>query len=278
MSVLTSNEVQEEILTNEAIKVQKEALTSKTVIEAKNVNLFYGNLQVLKSINLKVYLNDFVCVLGSSGCGKSSLLQVLAGFLKPTSGEITIGGKQHKKPTPDVGVVFQHPNLFPWLSIEKNIAFGLRMQSVPKTERKRVVSHYLEMVGLQSAAKMLPHQLSGGMKQRASIARTLATNPKVILMDEPFSALDALTRMSMQSHLKEIWKKTQKSIFFITHDVHEALLLGTRIVVMHPSPGRIVLDIPNPLAKKDDLPQQAEQSKEFAQLSNYLLSVISNKK
>jgi taurine transport system ATP-binding protein len=266
MSLLLSNEVQEKTLANEP------------VIETKNVNLFYENFHALKAINLKVYQNDFVCVLGSSGCGKSSLLQVLAGFCHPASGEVTIGGKLYRKPNPDVGVVFQHPNLFPWLTIEKNIAFGLRMKSVPKAERKRIASYYLKLVGLQSSVKMLPHQLSGGMKQRASIARTLATDPKVILMDEPFSALDALTRKSMQSHLKEIWKKTQKSIFFITHDVHEALLLGTRIVVMHPNPGRIVLDMPNPLAKKDYSPQQAEQSKEFAHLSEYLLSVISNSK
>lgn len=264
MSLPISDEVEEKVPTNE------------TIIETKNVHLFYEDFHVLKAINLKVYRNDFVCVLGASGCGKSSLLHVLAGFCQPASGEVTVGGKLHKKPNPDVGVVFQAPNLFPWLTIEKNIAFGLRMKSVSKAERKRIASHYIQLVGLESSAKRLPHQLSGGMKQRASIARTLAADPKVILMDEPFSALDALTRKSMQSHLKEIWKRTKKSIFFITHDVHEALLLGTRIVIMHPGPGRIALDIPNPLAKKNDPPQQIEQSKEFTYFREYLLSIIRN--
>lgn len=257
-------------------EVQNKELSSEVVIEAKDIDLFYGPSHALQSINLKVFQDDFVCVLGSSGCGKSSLLQVLAGFNRPTSGEMTIDGVAHEKPNPDVGVVFQHPNLFPWLSIEKNIAFGLKMKSVPKQERKKIVDYYLHMVGLEPAAKMWPHQLSGGMKQRASIARTLATDPKVVLMDEPFSALDALTRKSMQGYLKEIWKKTKKSIFFITHDVDEALQLGTRIVVMHPGPGRIVLDVPNPLSETDLSAQQLEKSKEYIKFREYLLTIISN--
>ncbi|EKS54308.1 taurine ABC transporter ATP-binding protein, partial [Citrobacter freundii ATCC 8090 = MTCC 1658 = NBRC 12681] len=159
-------------------------------------------------------------------------MNVLAGFQMPTSGEVIIQGKKHLRPNADVGVVFQHHNLFPWLSIEKNVAFGLQMKSVSKKERQKIVSSYLNMVGLESSAKLWPFQLSGGMKQRASIARTLAADPKVILMDEPFGALDALTRESMQNHLLQIWKKTRKCIFFITHDVEEALLLGTRIIVM----------------------------------------------
>ncbi|GIM46848.1 nitrate ABC transporter ATP-binding protein [Collibacillus ludicampi] len=249
------------------------------VIEVRNLNLYYKskNKQVhaLDSINLQLNQNDFLCVLGSSGCGKSSLLHVLAGFRKPTTGEVLIDGKKHLRPNSEVGVVFQHHNLFPWLSIEQNVAFGLKMKAIPRVERKKLVSYYLKLVGLESSSKMWPHQLSEGMKQRASIARTLATDPKVILMDEPFSALDALTRRSMQNHLREIWKKTRKSVFFITHDVEEALLLGTRIVVMHPNPGKIVLDISNPLTQQDKSVHEMEKSKEFNHLRDYLLSVIS---
>jgi len=231
-------------------------------------------LLVLNNINIELYENDFVCILGSSGCGKSSLLNVLAGFQKPTTGEVIIDGKKHIKPNSDVGVVFQHHNLFPWLSIEKNIEFGLKMKSISKVERKRIVSYYLKMVGLESSAKMWPHQLSGGMKQRAAIARTLATDPKVILMDEPFSALDALTRESMQNHLLEIWKKTRKCIFFITHDVEEALLLGTRILVMQPNPGRIVVDMSNPLSRHNKSFDEMKHGKEFNDLRYYLISTI----
>ncbi|MGA9172614.1 MAG: ABC transporter ATP-binding protein [Thermoactinomyces sp.] len=259
-------------------KLHREPLTSSPLIEVKDLSLTYNSrnnsLNVLYNINLQLYQNDFVCVLGPSGCGKSSLLNVLAGFHKPTIGEVIIDGKKHMKPNSDVGVVFQHHNLFPWLSIEKNIEFGLKMKSISKMERKKIVSYFLNMVDLESSAKMWPHQLSGGMKQRASIARTLATDPKVILMDEPFSALDALTRENMQNHLIEIWKKTQKCIFFITHDVEEALLLGTRILVMHPNPGRIVVDMLNPLSQCNKSIEEIKLLKEFNDLRYYLISTI----
>ncbi|EIJ78311.1 ABC transporter related protein [Bacillus methanolicus PB1] len=248
------------------------------LIEVKDLSLYYESknhtLHVLDNINLQFYKNDFVCVLGSSGCGKSSLLNVLAGFQKPTTGEVIIDGKKHVKPNSDVGVVFQHHNLFPWLSIAKNIEFGLKMKSISKTERQKIVSYYLNMVGLESSAKLWPFQLSGGMKQRASIARTLATDPKVILMDEPFGALDALTRENMQNHLHKIWKKTRKCVFFITHDVEEALLLGTRILVMHPNPGRIVKDIVNPLSNHNKPFKELKQLRVFHELRDYLISTI----
>lgn len=253
-------------------------LIKEPLIEVKNLNLYYKGknhtLHVLENINLQFYKNDFVCVLGSSGCGKSSLLNVLAGFQKPTTGEVIIDGKKHVRPNSDVGVVFQHHNLFPWLSIAKNIEFGLKMKSISKTERQKIVSYYLNMVGLESSAKLWPFQISGGMKQRASIARTLATDPKVILMDEPFGALDALTRENMQNHLHKIWKKTKKCVFFITHDVEEALLLGTRILVMHPNPGRIVKDIANPLSKHNKPFKELKQLRVFHELRDYLISTI----
>jgi taurine transport system ATP-binding protein len=259
-------------------KIRSETLNTSKLIEIKNINLHYSNrdkdFHVLDNINLQLHNDDFVCILGPSGCGKSSLLNVLAGFQKPTTGEVMINGKRHTKPNSNVGVIFQHHNLFPWLSIEKNIEFGLKMKSVPKSERRRLVSDYLKIVELESSAKMLPYQLSGGMKQRAAIARTLSTNPQAILMDEPFSALDALTRESMQNHLLEIWKKTKKCIFFITHDVEEALLLGTRILVMHPKPGRIVVDMPNPLAQYNKSIDEIKHLKEFNDLWHYFISTI----
>lgn len=202
---------------------------------------------MLGNIDLELKSGDFVCVLGSSGCGKTTLLRVFAGYQRPTPGSVFVSGKVHTKPNTDVGVVFQRPNLFPWLTISKNVEFGPKMRGVSNPERKQRVSTCLQMVGLVHAAHLLPYQLSGGMQQRAAIARTLATEPQLILMDEPFGALDALTRESMQLHLKDIWQRTHKTIFFITHEVEEALLLATRIVVMHASPGRVVKDILNPL-------------------------------
>lgn len=259
-------------------EIKSDNANTSRFIEIKNISLDYLNedkdFRVLDNINLELSENDFICILGPSGCGKSSLLNVLAGFQKPTTGEIRINGKLHTNPSSDVGVVFQHHNLFPWLSIEKNIEFGLKMKSIPKLERKKLVSDYLKTVELEGSAKMLPYQLSGGMKQRAAIARTLATNPKVILMDEPFSALDALTRENMQNHLHKIWKRTRKCIFFITHDVEEALLLGTRILVMHPKPGRIVIDIQNRLSQSNKSVDEVRQLKEFNDLRHYLTSSI----
>ncbi|WP_342045853.1 ABC transporter ATP-binding protein [Bacillus sp. OTU530] len=257
-------------------KQHAETVNRSNVIEIKDLSVRYENqdLCVLEHINLELYEDDFVCVLGPSGCGKSSLLNVIAGFQKHIIGEVRINGNPHRKPNADVGVVFQHHNLFPWLSIEKNIEFGLKMQGIPRAVRKHTVSYYLEIVGLEAATKKLPYQLSGGMKQRAAIARTLAANPKVMLMDEPFSALDALTRVSMQNHLLEIWRKTKKCVFFITHDVEEALLLGTRIVVMQSNPGRIIVDMPNPLSRHNKSIEEMKRDKDFSRWCDYFISSI----
>ena len=261
-----------------SIKEDSEKAQHHPLIELRNISLQYANgkndLPVLDRINLRLDANDFVCLLGPSGCGKSSLLNILAGYQKPTAGEVMINDKPHTRPSSDVGVVFQHHNLFPWMTIEKNVEFGLKMKSVPKSERKKLVSYYLHLVGLVDSAKMLPYQLSGGMKQRASIARTLAADPQAILMDEPFSALDALTRENMQIHLLDIWKKTKKCIIFITHDVEEAILLGKRILVMNSQPGRIVVDLPNPLSKYNQSVDEIKHLKEFNDLRHYLISAI----
>jgi taurine transport system ATP-binding protein len=172
--------------------------------------------------------------------------------------------------------VFQRPNLLPWLTIAKNVEFGPKMRGVSKLERKHRVSHYLDMVGLDHAAQLLPHQLSGGMQQRAAIARTLSADPKLILMDEPFGTLDALTHESMQIHLRDIWEQTRKTIFFITHDVEEALLLATRIVVMRAHPGRIVQDLSNPFTHRlrEEPAAKLRLFREFVEMREQLVDSI----
>ena len=256
-------------------------IVGDTLISLKDIELVYdgdGGEPFLALSNLDLNLNegDFVCAIGPSGCGKTSLLRVLAGYERPTRGKVLVDGRPHTKPDAEVGVVFQQPNLFPWLTIEKNVDFGPRMKGVAKLQRKQRVSHFLEMVSLIDAAKKLPHQLSGGMKQRAAIARALAADPKVILMDEPFGALDAFTRESMQLSLYDIWRKTNKSIFFITHDVEEAMLLSTRIILMYANPGRIVEDIPNPFSARlqNTPPADIRVSKEFIEMREYLVRRI----
>lgn len=251
------------------------------LIALQNIDLVYhdpgGNpFHALQDVTLNLNSGDFVCAIGPSGCGKTSLLRVLAGYEIPTSGTVTVDGHPHTKPDAEVGVVFQQPNLFPWLSIEKNVAFGPRMKGVLPAERKQRVARFLEMVNLLDAAKKLPYQLSGGMRQRAAIARALAADPKVILMDEPFGALDAFTRESMQLSLHNIWHQTHKSIFFITHDVEEALLLSTRIILMYANPGRIVEDLANPFSAMLSQVSASELrlSKAFIEMREYLVQRI----
>jgi taurine transport system ATP-binding protein len=251
-------------------------------ISLENISLTYPDdetpIQALRDIHLKLYKEDFVCVLGPSGCGKSSLLNIISGYVRPTTGTIKIDGTYHTKPNRKVGVVFQHDNLFPWLSIAKNIEFGLKMAGIPKRERKQKAAYYLKLVGLEEYAALLPHQLSGGMKQRAAIARTLVLDPEIVLLDEPFSALDALTRESMQIHLRELSRHSHKCFFFITHDVEEALLLSNRILIMHPSPGRIVYELENPIYGITGLPINEIRSMElFVRLRSDLLTRISPK-
>lgn len=264
--------------TSVAVEERPKRVHKPKVVDVKSVAFAYAQTKrehlILQNINLSLYEHELVCVLGPSGCGKSSLLNILAGFQQPTTGTVMIHGDEQTKPNPGVGVVFQHPNLFPWLTIEKNIEFGLKMQKVTKEERKQLVANYLQLVDLTSASKKLPHQLSGGMKQRAAIARTLATDPKVILMDEPFSALDALTREAMQKHLLTIWNQTKKCIFFITHDVEEALKLATRIIVMHPKPGRVILDTQNPLQSERYEEGTFQYHEKFMELRQFFISKI----
>lgn len=200
------------------------------------------DVHALHDINLNIEHGEFVCVVGTSGCGKTTLLQLLAGFVQPTQGAIEIGGESITGPDPTRGVVFQQPTLYPWLSVRQNVSFGPRMRGLRKASYDGDVQRLLEMVGIADFADRPPYELSGGMQQRAAIARALVNDPEIVLMDEPFGALDALTRERLQEELLGIWRETRKTIFFITHSVEEAVYLGTRVIVMSPRPGRIVLD------------------------------------
>lgn len=205
-------------------------------------------LPVLENIDLEVGDGEFVCLLGPSGCGKSTLLSAMAGFLKPNTGAIRIDGEIVRGPDPRRIFVFQERGVFPWLTVEGNIGFGLG--KLPGKERAQRVDHYIRMVGLEGFGKSYPHELSGGMKQRVEVARALAVNPDVLFLDEPFGALDSITRMIMRSELLRIWQAERKTILFVTHDIDEAVQLADRVVVMSARPGRIQqlvrIDIPHP--------------------------------
>jgi NitT/TauT family transport system ATP-binding protein len=207
-------------------------------------------LLVIDNISLSVEPNDFFCLLGPSGCGKSTLLNIVAGFEKPTSGEVRVGDVRVEKPGSDRGMVFQQPTLMPWLTVWENVAFHLRLKGMRKSERRQCAQEYIELVGLQGFENHHPSELSGGMNQRVGIARALLMNPSVILMDEPFGALDAQTKLEMQEELVAIWQRHRCTIVFVTHSVEEALFLGNKIAVMTARPGRIrdliMFDHPRP--------------------------------
>ena len=216
---------------------------TRTTVEMRNLNLVYRTksrrVEALKDVDLAIEEESFVCLLGPSGCGKTSVLRLIAGFQKQTSGEITLDGEAIRGPDRQRGVVFQQPTLYPWLDVRGNIEFGLKMRKVPKEEQREIVERCVETVGLQEFTKAYPYELSGGMKQRVAIARVLANDPRLILMDEPFGALDAMTKEQMQKWVRGIWKESQKTVVFVTHDIDEALLLGTKVVVMTSRPGRV---------------------------------------
>ncbi len=199
-------------------------------------------VEALQPVDLEIEPGEFIALVGPSGCGKSTLLNVLAGFIKPSTGTALVGDEEVLKPDIDHGMVFQDYALFPWLNVIDNVAFGLERQGIAKAERLRRAQENLDMVGLTEFSNKRVHELSGGMKQRVAIARVFATDPSIILMDEPFGALDALTRRFLQHQLLEIWQRNRKTVVFVTHSVQEAIYLANRVVVMTARPGRIKLD------------------------------------
>ncbi len=229
-------------------------------IEVRGVTHFFSSdkrsTPALAGVDLVIQPGEFVCLVGPSGCGKTTLLKLIAGFFTPTQGTVLINDQPVSKPGADRGMVFQAPTLFPWLSVGGNVEIGPRMNGMPAEKRREIASRYLSMVGLADVVDQRPYELSGGMQQRAAIARALANNPACILMDEPFGALDALTRERLQQELKQIWAATGKSIVFVTHSVEEAVFLGTRVVVFSARPGRIVyneaINLPHHKGAVDD--------------------------
>lgn len=224
-------------------------------IMIRNLSKAYDGFQALEDVNFEVRENEFVCVLGPSGCGKTTLLRILSGF-EPYTGEVKVDGTKVESPAPDRFVVFQEfDQLLPWKTVYKNIEFGLRIKDMPKDKSKKAVMEVIELVGLSKFENSYPHQLSGGMKQRVAIARALVMNPSVLLMDEPFGSLDAQMRKKLQGELVRIWQKVPKTIVFVTHNIHEAIILGDKVFVMTQSPGRIKdiidIDLPRPRTPSD---------------------------
>jgi NitT/TauT family transport system ATP-binding protein len=226
-----------------------------TPIEIRDVTLIYdtpgGKVPGVSHVSFDIGASEFVCIVGPSGCGKSTLLNIIAGFLAPAAGEIRIGGKPVTGHGMDRGVVFQDfAQLFPWRTALGNVEFGLEMKGVAKAEREKIAREQLRLVKLEKFTNSYPHHLSGGMQQRVAIARALAYNPAVLLMDEPFAALDAMTRDDMQRLLADVWKATRKTVIYVTHNVAEAVYLADRVIVMSPHPGtvkaEIAIDLPRP--------------------------------
>jgi NitT/TauT family transport system ATP-binding protein len=241
------------LLQSDAVRARFERLKAREVIlEVRDLERRFtdrtGEHVALKGINFKTHRREFVCVIGPSGCGKSTLIRILAGLDQPTSGEVLLDGKPAREPGADRGMVFQGYTLFPWLTVKKNVMFGLRMNGHARTEAEREALQWLDLVGLAKFADAYPHQLSGGMKQRVAIARALANRPRILLMDEPFGALDAQTRAKMQAYLLDIWRNIDITILFITHDLDEAILLADRILVLKANPGEIqeLIEVPVP--------------------------------
>ena len=212
------------------------------LLRIENLGKRYGSVEALRGADLLVARGEFVCLLGASGCGKSTLLRVVAGFEPASSGRVSVGGKPVAGPGPNRGMVFQDYGLFPWLSVRDNVGFGPKARGLPRAEVARIADRFVAMVGLTRFARSFPHQLSGGMKQRVAIARVLANDAELVLMDEPFGALDAMTRERLQDELLRIWAASGLTVLFVTHAIEEAILLADRVVVMSPGPGHIVAD------------------------------------
>ncbi|WP_019375913.1 ABC transporter ATP-binding protein [Virgibacillus halodenitrificans] len=235
----------------------------KKVFDSRN-----GEVVALNGVDLDIHENEFVTVVGPSGCGKSTLLNIIAGLEKPTSGVVSCDGKEITGTGTERGVVFQQYALFPWLTVMGNVQFGLNLQGIKGKKADEIANKYIKLVDLQDFVNHYPKELSGGMKQRVAIARAYAANPSVLLMDEPFGALDAQTRTQLQEELLHTWDSEQKTCFFITHDVEEAILLGQKVVIMSARPGRIkeVVDVKIPYPRN----QETRMTQEFLEVKNYV--------
>ncbi len=248
----------------------------RTVIKIDNVikkyNTRNGEVLALSNVNMEIKENEFVCVVGPSGCGKSTLLNMIAGLLEPTQGHIFVNEKEVEGTGPERGVVFQQYALFPWLTVLKNVEYAPKLQGLRGKTLEQEAMKYLKMVDLEQFAHSYPKELSGGMKQRVAIARAYAAKPQVLLMDEPFGALDAQTRTQLQSELIETWEKEQKTCFFITHDVEEAIILATKVVIMSARPGRIkeVVDVDIPYPRT----QKTKMTPRFLEIKNHIWAEV----
>jgi NitT/TauT family transport system ATP-binding protein len=242
-------------------------------IRIENVSVTFGAeaaaVTALKDVSLDIGAGEFVCLLGPSGCGKTTLLNAIAGFIAPTSGAIAVQGAPVTHPGPDRGMVFQEYALFPWMTVEKNIAFGLEIKGMPSHEIAAKVDGLLAMLRLSEFRKRFPKDLSGGMRQRVAIARVLALDPPIMLMDEPFGALDSLTRRTLQDELLRIWQAVRKTVIFVTHSIDEAIYLGARVVVLTYRPGAVKRDLPVDLPRPRD-PSEAE----FNRLKRELTALV----
>ncbi len=242
-----------------AVRSRFERLKQRDVVlEVKQLHKVFdspqGSITALKDINFKTHRREFVCVIGPSGCGKSTLIRILAGLESLSQGEVLLDGQPVSAPGPERGMVFQGYTLFPWLTVKKNVMFGLRNKGTPIGQAESEALQWIDLVGLERFANAYPHQLSGGMKQRVAIARALAAQPRILLMDEPFGALDAQTRAKMQSYLLEIWKNIDITVLFITHDLDEAIFLADRILVLKANPGEVdeLIEVPVPRPRAFD--------------------------
>lgn len=245
-----------------------------SAINLENVSLSFAAkpqpFTVLEDINLSLNSGEFVVLLGPSGCGKSTILNLVAGFSKPDRGRVLAGGKTVRQPGPDRGMIFQQPNLFPWLSVLENVTFGPRLGKHHKDETNAQAQAWLERVGLKGFEHHAPWQLSGGMKQRVALARAWLPGPEVLLLDEPFGALDAQTRLMMQELLREAWLSTGTTLLFVTHDVEEALFLADRILIMSAKPGKIVDEIVLPFGRDRDIETLAEHPA-YSEIKHHVL-------
>lgn len=238
----------------------------------KEYNTRNGKTIALNGVNLDIKENEFICVVGPSGCGKSTLLNAIAGLHEPTSGTIYLDGKPIKGTGVERGVVFQQYALFPWRTVLKNVMYGLEIQKVPKDKAEAIARKYIKSVGLEGFENSYPKELSGGMKQRVAIARAYAVNPEVLLLDEPFGALDAQTRVQLQQELLTTWEQDKKTCFFITHDVDEAVILAQRVIIMSARPGRIkkIVDIDIPYPRTQDI----KTTPRFVELKNEIWNEV----